>query len=416
MLLEFECEHMPRPGTGTLTPDLDAFAPGRRNRDAWVAFSYLSIWSYLLYGVGNATPYLRNDLRLTGFEAGLHGSAVAIGTLVAGVSAAAVARRMGTSRLLDASVAILVVAVSLIAVAPALPVSIGGAFLLGLGGGSLGTQVNVRLGREGGSESRRLMGQANAWAMVTAAAAPLGIGLAASELHDWRVGLLAAIVGLVAVTVVRPRAKGAPSLVRMPRSSLPVRYWMTWLLIVLGVSIEFSFVFWGSTMVAKKTGVSSADATLLASLFVAGMFAGRAAIGRGLGAQRGPRGLLAGGLVILMIGASVIWVATLPALAGLGLFVGGLGTAGLYPIAVSVALQSAPRAQFEAAARATLGSGVAVLIAPSALGLLADQVGVVSAWPVILLVAVAGLIVVALTPSAGDRGTQRLGPQPPGFG
>jgi hypothetical protein len=325
--------------------------------------------------------------------------------LLAGVSADVVARRMGTSRLLDVSVAILAAAVALVVVAPALPVSLVGAFLMGLGGGSLGTHVNVQLGRAGGSESRKMLGQANAWAMVTAAAAPLAIGLAASVLHAWRIALLAAIVGLVALTLLRPRANGSWTSVRMPRSSLPARYWMIWLLLILAVSIEFSFVFWGSTMVAHRTGISSADATLLVSLFVAGMFAGRAAIGRGLGAGRAPRGLLAAGLGIVLIGASLIWVSTLPLVAGLGLFLGGLGTAGLWPIGIAVALQIAPKAQFEASARATLASGFAVLIAPSALGLLADQVGVVSAWPVILLVAAAGMIVVAVTPPAGGRGT-----------
>jgi len=241
--------------------------------------------------------------------------------------------------------------------------------------------------------------------MVTAAAAPVAIGLAAFVLHAWRIALLAAIVGLLALTLLRPRASGSWTSARMPRSSLPARYWMIWLFLILAVSIEFSFVFWGSTMVARRAGVSSADATLLASLFVAGMFAGRAAIGRGLGAQRGPRGLLAGGLGVVMLGAGLIWVAALPVLAGLGLFLGGLGTAGLWPIGISVALQSAPRAQFEASARATLASGFAVLIAPSALGLLADEVGVVSAWPVVMLAAAAGLLVVAVTPPPGDRET-----------
>jgi hypothetical protein len=51
----------------------------------------------------------------------------------------------------------------------------------------------------------------------------------------------------------------------------------------VGVSIEFSFVVWGSTIMGRRTGVADADATLLAGLFVAGMFVGRAAVGRGLG-------------------------------------------------------------------------------------------------------------------------------------
>ncbi|MGZ6272691.1 MAG: MFS transporter [Candidatus Limnocylindrales bacterium] len=388
-----------------LTPASAAPMLETRVRGPWVAFSYLAIWGYLLYGLGNATPYLREDLRLTAFEAGLHASALAIGVLTAGVTADAVARWMGTNRLLDVSVAILVVAISLVALAPALPLSLGGAYLMGLGGGSLGTYTNVQLGRAGGSESRKMMGQANAWAMVAAAAAPIAIGLAAVFFHNWKIALLAAIVALIAVTLLRPRTAGPTTSVRMPRSSLPARYWIAWLLLALAVSIEFSFVFWGSTMVARKTGVSPADATLLISLFVAGMFAGRAAIGRGLGGRRGSRGLLVAGLGLVLVGATLIWVSTVPALAGLGLFLGGLGTAGLWPIGVAVALQIAPKAQFEASARATLASGFAVLIAPSALGLLADEVGVVSAWPVILLVAAAAVVVVAVTPPAGDPKT-----------
>ena len=376
-----------------------------RVRGPWVAYSFLAIWAYMLYGLGYATPYLREDLRLTAFEAGLHASALAIGVLTAGVTADAVARWMGTNRLLDVSVAILLAAVTLVVLAPVLPLSLAGAFLMGLGGGSLGTHVNVQIGRASATDSRKLMGQANALSMVTAAAAPLAIGLAAVFLHNWKIALLAAIVALIALTLLRPRATGPTTSVRMPRSSLPAGYWMAWLFMVLAVSIEFSFVFWGSTMVARKTAISSADATLLVSLFVAGMFAGRAAIGRGLGARRGSRGLLAVGLAIVLTGASLVWVSTVPALAGLGLFLGGLGTAGLWPIGIAVALQIAPKAQFEASARATLASGFAVLIAPSALGLLADEVGVVSAWPVILLVAAAAMVVVAVTPPAGDPKT-----------
>ncbi|MGZ6314167.1 MAG: hypothetical protein ACXWNI_00855, partial [Candidatus Limnocylindrales bacterium] len=233
-----------------LTPASAAAMLEPRVRGPWVAFSYLAIWGYLLYGLGNATPYLREDLRLTAFEAGLHASALAVGVLTAGVTADAVARWMGTNRLLDVSVAILVVAIGLVALAPALPLSLGGAYLMGLGGGSLGTYTNVQLGRAGGSESRKMMGQANAWAMVAAAAAPIAIGLAAVFFHNWKIALLAAIVALIAVTLLRPRTAGPTTSVRMPRSSLPARYWIAWLLLVLAVSIEFSFVFWGSTMVA----------------------------------------------------------------------------------------------------------------------------------------------------------------------
>jgi fucose permease len=234
--------------------------------------------------------------------------------------------------------------------------------------------------------------------MVAAVAAPLAIGLAASGLHAWRLALLVPIVGLLAMAALRRRRGGATVNIHPPRSSLPRAYWIAWFFLVIGVSIEFSFVFWGSTIVAKRTGISSADATLLASLFVVGMFAGRTAIGRGFGGGRAPRGLLAAGLGVVLVGASLVWISTVPVISGIGLFLGGLGTAGMWPIGLTVALQSAPRAHLQAAARSTLGSGFAILFAPSALGLAADAVGVVAAWPITLGLALSGLLVLAVAP------------------
>jgi fucose permease len=381
-------------------------APAGRPGATWISFSYLAVWAYLLYGIGNATPHLRADLNLSDFQAGLHASALAVGVLAAGVSADTIARRLGSAWLLDVAVAVLAVAIGLIVLAPSLPISLAGALLLGLGGGTLGTDVNVRLSRSGGSETRKLMGQANAIAMVTAVIAPVAMGVAESGLHAWRIALLLPIAAFVVLTLARPRQSEARSSVRPPSAPLPTAYWFVWLLLVLGVSIEFSFVFWGSTIVGQRTGVSNADATLLASFFVAGMFVARAAIGRGLGGNRASHGILAGGLVVALLGAGLVWISTTPAVSALGLFLGGLGSAGLWPIGLAVALQTAPKAPLQASARATLGSGFAVLLAPSALGLAADKVGVVAAWTIIPALAVAALVVVAITPRAAAQELQ----------
>jgi len=367
-------------------------------RSSWISISYLAVWAYLLYGIGSATPYLRADLRLTDFEAGLHASALAVGVLAAGFSADAIGRLVRPGGLFDLSVANIVAGIVLLVLAPFLAISLAGAFLLGMGGGTLGTQVNLHLVRFGGVDSRRLMGQANAISMLTAAAAPLIIGLATFGLHAWRAALLLPIVAFLILTALRPRDSSIGRPARAPRAELPTAYWFVWLLLVLGVSMEFSFVVWGSTIIGRRTGVSDADATLLASLFVAGMFAGRAAVGRGFGARRSPRLVLSAGLTLAMIGAGVVWISTTPALSALGLFLGGLGTAGLWPVGLSVAFASSPEAQLEASARATLGSGVAVLVAPSALGLASDAVGVVSAWLIIIALAAVALAVLTVTP------------------
>jgi fucose permease len=388
------------PASAEPVAGLESAAESISRRDAWINYAYLATWSYLLYGLGNATPYLRSELHLSDFEAGLHASALAVGVLVAGVSVDAVARRFGSRWLLDLGVVGLAVGVAFVALSPALPGSLTGALFLGLAGGTLGTQVNVNLSRSGSAMSRRLINQANAVSMVTAGAAPVIMGLAIQTVHAWRVAMFVPIAAAAILALVRPRRTETRSEVRLPRGTLPTAYWFVWLFIVVVVSIEFSFVFWGSTIVARQTGIANADATLLASLFVAGMFTGRALLGRGLGAERDPRIVLTTGLGIVLVGAGLVWVSRVPAISGLGLFLGGAGTAGLFPIGLTIALDLAGRAKYEAAARATLASGVAVLLAPSALGLASDAVGVATAWPIILLLAVAGLAVLAVTPRA----------------
>ncbi len=372
--------------------------PAGNTRAAWNASLHLSVWAYVMYGIGYATPYLRTDLRLTDFQSGLYASAMAIGILTAGVSADWVGRRIGPSLLQDVAVGEIAAGILLVIGAPAFAVSLAGTLIFGLGGGTLGVQVVVQLARVARGDSRMLMGQANAVSMIAAAAAPVVMGLAASGLHAWRLALLLPIAAFAVLAVLRPREKFTRSLARIPRQSLPRAYWFVWLLLSLSVAIEFSVVFWGSTIVGRATGVSSGDATLLASLFVAGMFLGRAAIWRGLGAQRSPLLLMSVGLSIVLVGVAMVWLSTVAAVSGLGLFLCGLGTSGLYPIGIAVALAVAPRAPLEASARATLAAGLSVLLAPSILGLLADMVGVVAAWPIIMVLAVAALALLAVTP------------------
>ena len=368
-----------------------------RTRATWIAFSNLAVWAYVLYGLGTATPYLRADLGLTDFQAGLHASALAAGVLASGVSADRVGRLIGAGRLADLAAVIAVAALGLIALAPSLAVSLAGALLLGVGGGTLGTNVTFTLSSLGGSQTRKLMGQANAISMITAAGAPLAIGLAASQLHAWRLAWLIPAVAFVGLAAIRPRGPEAGSSARAPQTRLPGAFWPPWLLIALVVAIEFSFVYWGSTIVSRRTGIASADATLLASLFVGGMFLGRAAIGRDIGSSRRPQVLIAVGLAVAIAGAALTWVSTVPVLSGLGLLLGGLGTAGLYPIGLTVAMATAPHARLQAAARATLGAGLAVLLAPSMLGLAADAVGVTTAWPIVIGLGLCALVLLAAT-------------------
>jgi predicted MFS family arabinose efflux permease len=391
----------------TTQPAQTAVTPAAQKRSMWVSFTYLATWSYVLYGLGIATPYLRDDLRLTAFQAGLHASALAGGVLIAGVSTDRLARLVGIRWLPGVELAVIGLGIAMFALAPGLAISLAGAIFIGLGGSIVVTDVNVRLSRVNGTGSHRLLAQAYGLSMIMAGIAPLAIGLAASQLHSWRIALALPVAAFAALTALRSSERDVASAETERRHGrLPAAYWVTWFLIILCVSVEFSFVYWGSTLVDRRTGIGASDATILASLFVLGMFLGRTAIGLGFGTGRSPRALLGGSLIVALIGGSLAWISAVPALSGLGLLLGGLGTAALFPVTLNVALQMSPKAQIEASARMSLASGIAILVAPSALGLAADAVGVVGAWTIMPGLAIAALVVVVLMP--GPEPTKRF--------
>jgi MFS family permease len=139
------------------------------------------------------------------------------------------------------------------------------------------------------------------------------------------------------------------------------------------------------------------------------MFVGRLALSFGLGAHGDLRRPAAIGAGLAILGSAVAWASPVPALSGMGLFIAGLGVAQLYPLGVAAAIAAAPGQVTLAGTRLTLASGTAVLVAPFALGAVADAAGVVVGWGLVVALAVVALVLVARLPHASpgaDPGTQ----------
>jgi MFS family permease len=109
--------------------------------------------------------------------------------------------------------------------------------------------------------------------------------------------------------------------------------------------------------------------------------------------SRDPVWMMRVGLVSAFLGSLLAWAAHDVMAAGLGIYLGGLGTGFLYPLGVAVALALAPGLQDRGSARLVLASGVAILMAPLVLGLAADAAGVSMAWLLVPALCVAALVV-----------------------
>lgn len=372
---------------------------------AWPSYAGLATTAYVIYVLGATGPYLRAQLGLSDAEVGLHSTALAIGLVLAGTLAADLGRRFGEPAVRGAAIATIAVALPILGAAPALPATLAAATLIGLGAGTLLGHINTTLGEPGGRLARLRLARANVWAMIAAFVGPVVVAAGASVGPGWWFGLVPALglLGIVAVDLRSRRRVVAAGPARLDSEGLPRSYWLAWAFLVAAISVEFSFVFWGATLVERRAQVTIPEATAIGALFLGGMFVGRLGLSLGIGAGHDTRRNAAVGLVLAAVGASLVWVSTAAAVSGIALFIAGLGVATLYPLGVGAALAGAPGQLALAGNRLTLATGVAILVAPLALGAIADATGVVAGWGLVLgLVAVGFCLVLGLTRGPAD--------------
>jgi hypothetical protein len=367
---------------------------------AWPSYIAQAAIGYVIYGLGAAGPYLRTQLDLSDAEVGLHSTALAVGLVVAGTVAAGLGRRYGDAAVRAGAIAAIAVAIPVLAATPSIVATLGASLLIGLGAGTLLGHVNATLGAPGGRLARLRLARANVWAMIAAFVGPVIVAAGASIGPGWWFGLLPALglLGVVALDLRSRRNAAAATAGDTDRDPLPRAYWLAWAFLVAAISVEFSIVFWGATLVERRTNVPTPEATAIGALFLGGMFAGRLGLSVGIGAGHDIRRNAAAGLVLAGVGAGVAWVSTASILSGFGLFLAGVGVAILYPLGVAAALAGAPGQLALAGNRLTLASGLAILLAPLALGAIADATGVIAGWGLVLgLVAVAFCLVFGLS-------------------
>ncbi len=366
----------------------DAPASSSETRSAYLD---QSVVGYLLYGVGAVTAFLAAALSLSDATAALHSSLLAVGLLIAGLTGDWIDARLGPRSAHRIAYLLLAVASACLATAPALVVTLAGALMVGLGAGLLLARINRTLTRGGGTLARVRMGRAALVAMIAVISVPIAISIGESSGLGWQLALVVAVV-LIAAGLWASRARREVSAqVATEVGRLHGRFWLAWWLIVLAVSVEFSIVFWASTLVERQVGISLGNATLVAASFYAGMATTRVGLSLHLVGGRDPIRLMRIGLAVALLGSLLAWGAHGVALAGLGIYLGGLGTGLLYPLGVSVALALAPGLQDRASARLILASGIAILVAPFLLGLSAEMSGVSMAWLLVPALCLAAL-------------------------
>lgn len=350
----------------------------------WFLYAAFACMAFLLNGLGAVLAPLQKELGVTRGDVAFYTSVFAAGLILIGLTGGALVARVGRSNALRLSIGAMVIGGLLFAVPGRVPTLVGDV-LVGLGAALMIQLVPALLASLHPQAPTAAVGEINSFASGASVIAPLAVAAGIGAGVGWRAGYLGpSLVVLIAVMVPLARAS-------LPAAPTPTAGITTaaapilgrWIDLVLSVSVEFCMVFWAASAMAEWHGASAAAAPALASLFLVGM-----ATGRGLALPVTKRIPAAQNLILVCAGIAaagfaVFWSAPPLALSAAGLAVTGLGVALLYPTTVSRLVAAWPEAPDRAAARAALGSGVAIAAAPFVLGRLSDGVGLRAAYLIV---------------------------------
>jgi fucose permease len=372
-----------------------------------MTYGLVGFFAFMETVLGPIMPFLRKELDLGYTLASLHFSAFALGAVLLGFFGDRIVGRWGRRASLWGGAFGVAAGALLLVSSRGAWGTVPATFAMGVCGALLLVTSQAILSDRHGEWSAVALSESNVTASACAIAAPLVVGASAASGLGWRAALILPALVLALLTAryfFRPLELPPGQTedgVAGDGPTLPPLYWALWTLVALGVASEWCVGYWGADFLADGTGLTRPVAATSLTAFFAAMLVGRLASSR-LARTLPPVALLAATLCAALLGFPLFWLAPETPLALAGLFVTGLGIGGVYPLGISAAIASAPGNTDAAAARLAIGGGGAMLVAPFALGALADNVGIGKAFGIVVPMLLAAL---SLALAAGRRGS-----------
>jgi MFS family permease len=369
--------------------------------------------AYMQSSLGPIMPFLRAELDMNYTLGGLHTSAFAVGLATACLLGGILLRWPGRRALLWGGGVGMSLGAIMLALSPHIAFTLGSVLVMGFLAACTLITVNAVLVDRHGPRSAVALIEANMMASLAATTVPLIIGGLQHTLVGWRGALFLPLllVALLALLLWHAPLPTAPVHVstEQHRVRLPLAFWLAWIVVFLGVSIEWTLIIWSADFFETVVGLARRDAATLVSVFLGAMLVGRFGGSRLAHSIATPILLLASVLLIL-VGFPLFWLVPNVLINIVGLAVAGLGVANMFPLGIALAISSAPGQTDIASARASLAGSTAVLSAPFTLGWAADQLnihaafGIVAVWTVLALILV--LLARAVKPQASSTPAQ----------
>lgn len=370
-------------------------APFRRTVLVWSLYLLLGLFAFCISLIGPAIPYLRQEFRLDYTTAALHMTMFAVGMVLGGLGASRILERLGLAAGLWGGMAGALAGLILLVLAPTVWLTLASILLMSLFATVTLAAIQTALSSLFPLHRGKALMEANVVASLCSSAAPFLIALGAGTVLGWRIVAPAFALALAATAAfgwaaTRRHGRSAAARVADAEGGLPAAYWVCWALIILCVGVEWCLGFWTAEHLKGLPGRSLSLAAAGAGVFQLAAVAGRLLSSRLAGRISETR-VLAWAMVTAAAGFPLFWLRAGVASAFLGVFLCGMGASAFYPLALSQAVAASGRRVRRASSYAPIASGLALALAPLALGRLADHTGLRAA----LLAIPLGLVIMA---------------------
>ena len=322
-------------------------------------------------------PFLQAEFGLSYRAVSLHSSAIAAGIILVGLFGERVIRRIGRRASLRLAAGGLAAGSVLLCLSPAPWASIASCFLIGLIGTLIHAVVPALLADiHGERRAEAYAGQAIV-ACVFGLSAPLVTGVCIALALGWRAAVVVGGILAIAIALGFRRTVIVEMAPREQRQggALPPAFWAYWALCVAASALEFSILIWAPAYLERVVGFGPAAAATAAAGFPLGMLVGRIVLRRS-GAENcaapaadgrtWPSRSWAFSSIAVSAGQRWRWSASSSSVSA--------SRRSIRCRRISLSARRRSKRDL-ASVRLAIAFGVSLLLAPIALGALADQVG-----------------------------------------
>ena len=182
-----------------------------RDRLTWTLYGSFVVWGWFLYSFNPSVPLLAEEFGVSAAQAGLHGTAMAVGAVLASWAAPALIAGRGRRAAIVVALGLVAAGVIGLVLAPSLWVSLPSVALMAVGGNVSIAASTAGLARHHGLAASAAVTEANGVGSSVGLVGPLAAGVCVAIGWGWRpaVAVTVILAGVVAWRAMRSPVGGA---------------------------------------------------------------------------------------------------------------------------------------------------------------------------------------------------------------